>query len=73
MQVLLEKCLGRRMCSKCGNNYNIADIRLAASGDRPEIVMPPLSPPEQCRPYMEIREDDKEEVVRRRLQVGNVG
>lgn len=47
-QVLVEKCLGRRLCRKCGKNYNVADIYLPASNGRPEIVMPPLNPPAEC-------------------------
>jgi adenylate kinase len=72
-EVLVEKCLGRRMCSKCGRNYNVADIQLAASGGRPAIVMPPLSPPAGCAQHMEQRSDDKEETVRRRLEVYKSG
>lgn len=45
----MEKCLGRRLCRKCGKNYNVADIYLPASADgQPEIVMPPLNPPPEC-------------------------
>lgn len=33
-EVLVEKCCGRRICSHCGKNYNIADIYLPADGDR---------------------------------------
>jgi adenylate kinase len=46
-----------------------ADIYLPASEGRPEIVMPPLSPPPECADHLEIRTDDTEEVVRKRLQV----
>lgn len=47
--MLVEKCLGRRICKKCGKNYNVADIYLKASDDgRPEIIMPPLNPPPEC-------------------------
>jgi adenylate kinase len=67
--VLVEKCLGRRLCKKCGKNYNIADIYLTASEGRPEIVMPPLSPPAECVEHMEQRADDTEPVIRRRLEV----
>jgi adenylate kinase len=67
--VLVEKCLGRRICSKCGKNYNIADIYLPASEGRPEIAMPPLSPPPECIQHMEQRSDDTQEVIRHRLQV----
>lgn len=68
-EVLVEKCLGRRICKKCGKNYNIADIYLPASDGRPEIVMPPLSPPEECVDHLEQRSDDTEPVVRKRLEV----
>eukprot|EP00775_Hariotina_reticulata_P012064 gene12068-12205_t len=68
-EVLVQKCCGRRICKHCGKNYNIADIYLAAEGERPEIVMPPLSPPPECEPHLEVRDDDTEEVVLKRLQV----
>eukprot|EP00878_Enallax_costatus_P016370 GHUV01017170.1.p1 GENE.GHUV01017170.1~~GHUV01017170.1.p1 ORF type:complete len:240 (+),score=39.81 GHUV01017170.1:92-811(+) len=69
-EVLVEKCCGRRICQHCGKNYNIADIYLPASRDRPEIVMPPLSAPPECEPHLEIREDDTPDVVLKRLRVG---
>jgi adenylate kinase len=58
------------MCRHCGKNYNIATIDLPATGGRPRIWMPPLPPPPECAPHLEQREDDTQEVVRRRLQVG---
>uniref|UniRef100_A0A383VHU9 adenylate kinase n=1 Tax=Tetradesmus obliquus TaxID=3088 RepID=A0A383VHU9_TETOB len=72
-EVLVQKCCGRRICGHCGKNYNIADIYLPAdpASGQPEIVMPPLSPPKECEPHLETREDDTEEVVLRRLQVYN--
>lgn len=68
-EVLVDKCVGRRVCGRCGKGWNVADIRLEASADgsSPEIVMPPLNPPPECASYMETREDDTEPVVRRRL------
>ena len=60
---------GRRVCLHCHKNYNIADIHLAANGRQPEIRLPPLSPPAECVPHLEIRADDTEEVVRARLEV----
>ncbi|KAG2485995.1 hypothetical protein HYH03_015317 [Edaphochlamys debaryana] len=68
-EVLVEKCMGRRLCRHCGKNYNIADIYLPASGGRPEIIMPPLSPPPECAPHLETRADDTEPVIRHRLEV----
>ena len=32
--VLVDKCLGRRLCSKCGANYNVADINVPAGRER---------------------------------------
>lgn len=68
-ELLLEKCLGRRICSRCGKNYNIADIKLPGSDGKSEIIMPPLPPPPECEPYMEQRHDDTKEVIQRRLQI----
>lgn len=33
--------------------------------------MPPLSPPAECAPHLEVREDDTPEVVERRLSIYN--
>lgn len=55
--------------SKCQKGWNIADINLPASDSKPAIVMPPLSPPEECLPLMETRADDTEPVIRKRLEV----
>lgn len=67
--VLMTKLLGRRMCSECGGNFNIANIQVLASGSSPGIVMPPLTPPGACVDKMSVRADDTEEVVRSRLEV----
>lgn len=65
--------MGRRICRHCGSNYNIANIYLPASESRPEIVMPPLDPPEACAPHLEQRSDDNEETIRKRLEVREGG
>lgn len=72
-EVLLEKCLGRRICKKCGRNYNVADINLKASNARPAIVMPPLMPPPECADYMEQRSDDTKETILNRLEIYKSG
>lgn len=51
-EILVEKCLGRRMCGKCGRNFNVANIYLPATATRPEIKMPPLNPPKRCSAAM---------------------
>jgi Adenylate kinase len=61
-EVLIEKCMGRRICKKCGKGWNVADIHRPASDNLPEIIMPPLDPPADCLDFMEQRADDKEEV-----------
>mmetsp|Transcript_13769 Transcript_13769/g.38976 ORF Transcript_13769/g.38976 Transcript_13769/m.38976 type:complete len:291 (-) Transcript_13769:396-1268(-) len=68
-EVLVEKCMGRRVCSKCNKGWNVAEINLAASDGQPAIFMPPLNPPDECQQYMEIRSDDTEPVIRNRLEV----
>ena len=35
--VLIEKCLGRRICPDCNGNYNVADIYRPAENGKPEI------------------------------------
>ncbi len=45
---------------------------LLDSDGKPEIVMPPLSPPPECAEHLEIRDDDTEPVIRKRLQVCQV-
>jgi len=67
--VLIEKCLGRRLCSCCGKSFNVADINLPASATEPAIKMPPLNPPASCVPYLEMRSDDNYATIKRRLEV----
>eukprot|EP00897_Mesotaenium_endlicherianum_P002328 jgi/Mesen1/2122/ME000152S01208 len=67
--ILIAKCLGRRICSECGGNFNVADINVRSEAGLPDIVMPPLPPPRGCEAKMTQRADDVEVVVRSRLQV----
>jgi len=67
--VLLQKCLGRRVCSQCGNNYNVASINIEAKDGHPAISMPPLLAPPSCESKLITRADDTEEVVKERLRV----
>lgn len=67
--VLVAKCLGRRMCSQCGGNFNVASIDIKSENGRPGIVMAPLPPPSQCSTKLITRPDDKEEVVKERLRI----
>ncbi|KAH9735546.1 Adenylate kinase 1 [Citrus sinensis] len=69
--VLLEKCLGRRMCSQCGGNFNVANINVKGGNGNPSISMAPLLPPAHCMSKLITRPDDTEEVVKERLRVYN--
>ncbi|EXB88488.1 putative adenylate kinase 1 [Morus notabilis] len=68
---LLAKCLGRRICSECGGNFNIACIDIKGEDGKPGIYMPPLDPPPHCASKLITRSDDTEEVVKERLRVYN--
>jgi len=59
------------VCRDCGKNFNVADIMLPASNGQPEVRMPPLNPPENCREKMEIRSDDNLETINNRIDVSS--
>lgn len=67
--VLILKCLGRRICSGCGNNFNLADIDVQGIEGSPRILMPAMLPPPACLSKLTVREDDTEDVVRERLRI----
>ncbi|KAM0942181.1 putative adenylate kinase [Dioscorea sansibarensis] len=69
--VLIEKCLGRRICSQCGGNFNVASISVKGENGRPGIYMAPLLPPSHCTSKLITRSDDTEEVVKERLRIYN--
>lgn len=68
-QALIEKCLGRRICSQCGKNYNVAEINIKGENGKPGIYMAPLNPPAQCASKLISRADDTEAVVKQRLRI----
>ncbi|MFS7968487.1 putative adenylate kinase [Helianthus anomalus] len=70
-EALLAKCLGRRTCSQCGGNYNVACIDIKADNEKPAMYMPPLLPPSHCASKLITRSDDTEEVVKERLRIYN--
>ncbi|KAH9303574.1 hypothetical protein KI387_007978, partial [Taxus chinensis] len=67
--VLLQKCLGRRICSQCGGNFNVASINVEEQEGRSAINMDPLLPPPSCVSKLITRADDTEEVVKERLRI----
>jgi adenylate kinase len=70
-EALLAKCLGRRICSQCGGNYNIASIDIKGENGKPGIYMAPLPAPPQCVPNLIQRADDTKEVVKERFRIYN--
>lgn len=68
-EALLAKCLGRRICSECGGNYNVACIDIKGDNESPGMYMAPLLPPPECASKLISRSDDKEEVVKERLRI----
>jgi adenylate kinase len=71
-KILVEKISARRICEKCGNIYNVADIHEII--DEIEYILPPMSPKktgicDKCGGKIIQRLDDKPEVVRERLKV----
>ncbi|CAI5508356.1 unnamed protein product [Closterium sp. Naga37s-1] len=68
-EVLVQKMLGRRLCSDCGGNYNVANIDIPAQDGKPAIFMPPLPAPAGCEGKLVQRADDTEETVLARLKV----
>lgn len=69
--VLLEKCLGRRICGQCGKNFNLASINVKGENGKPGMSMAPLLPPTHCMTKLITRADDTEAVVKERLRVYN--
>uniref|UniRef100_A0ACD5Z1D0 Uncharacterized protein n=1 Tax=Avena sativa TaxID=4498 RepID=A0ACD5Z1D0_AVESA len=68
-EALLAKCIGRRKCSQCGGNFNVASIDIEGENGGPRMYMPPLLPPAECESKLITRADDTEEVVKERLRV----
>ncbi|KAF9595201.1 hypothetical protein IFM89_037787 [Coptis chinensis] len=69
--VIIEKCLGRRMCRQCGGNFNIASIDIKGENGSRGMYMAPLLPPPSCESKLITRSDDTEEVVKERLRIYN--
>ncbi len=66
--VIIQKILARRTCEKCGNIYNIADIKFG------KVNMPPVSPKkpgicDKCRGKLVSRSDETEKIIKDRLDV----
>eukprot|EP00249_Psilotum_nudum_P012028 c23539_g1_i1 orf=356-1240(+) len=68
-EALTRMCRGRRVCSECGRDFNVATVDFESFPGGPRICMPPQLPPESCLPKMFMRADDAEDVVKEKLRV----
>lgn len=74
-EILVEKISARRICKKCGENYNIADVHKKI--DSVEYVLPTILPKkkgicDKCGGELYPRKDDEPEIIRKRLTVYNI-
>ncbi|MEM2093780.1 MAG: adenylate kinase [Candidatus Bathyarchaeia archaeon] len=70
--ILVEKLTGRRICIKCGEIYNIADIKRTVDGQLFELpAILPRKPGicDKCGGELIQRIDDNTEVIRNRIKV----
>jgi adenylate kinase len=71
-KILIEKIAARRVCKKCGDVYNVADINEVIDGI--DYILPPMNPKrpgicDKCGGELIQRNDDKAETVKERLKV----
>jgi adenylate kinase len=72
-EILIEKMTARRICRNCSSIYNIADIHRVVNGV--EFILPPMNPKrkgicDKCGSKdLYQRDDDKEKVIKERLEV----
>jgi len=71
-RILVEKLSARRICRRCGEIYNLADIRTRIGNTN--YLLPPMLPQkpdicDKCGGELYTREDDEPEVIRERLRV----
>ena len=70
--ILIQKLCGRRVCPDCNKNFNIADVN--TDGYVMEPLLPNGTDPTMCDAHGDeqvkliMREDDKEDIIRSRLE-----
>ena len=65
--IIIQKTTARRICEKCGDVYNLADIKMG------QFRLPPILPKKQdicdkCGGKLIQRPDDTEEIIKERLE-----
>jgi len=68
--IAIEKLLGRRMCTTCGDSFNTADI-VTDGYDMPAILPDMKTCPkgEACAPSFVLRGDDTAETILARIEI----
>jgi adenylate kinase len=68
-EVLVKKLLGRRVCKGCGKNYNVCEIK--ENGYDMEPLLPKNDPSkcDECHSELFIRDDDREDIIRDRINL----
>eukprot|EP01018_Ginkgo_biloba_P032921 Gb_21263 [translate_table: standard] len=67
--VLIKRCLGRRICIQCGKNFNVAHIDVKGANAGSRIHMPPVLPPSACLGKLVASANDMEEVLKEKLRI----
>eukprot|EP00347_Sterkiella_histriomuscorum_P016879 403351496 len=67
--ILLEKLMSRRVCPSCGKNYNIANINRDGYKMHPLLPKKDASKCDPCEIPLVIRDDDKESIIKDRMEV----
>lgn len=67
-EILLKKLLGRRICTTCGESFNVADIY------DPPFSLPAILPEKDCvhcggKTQLAKRQDDTKEIIQKRLDL----
>jgi adenylate kinase len=69
-EILLQKLMSRRVCPCCSRNYNIADIKSADGYEmKPLLPKKVVDECDDCAVKLVIRDDDKESVIRDRMNL----
>jgi adenylate kinase len=70
-EVLVKKLLGRRVCKCCGKGYNVCEIKENGYDMEPLLPKNNKDKCDDCNGDLYIREDDKEDIIKKRLDIYN--
>jgi adenylate kinase len=68
-EILIKKLLGRRVCKGCGKGYNICEIKENGYDMEPLLPKKNKDRCDDCNEELYVREDDKEDVIKKRLNI----